>query len=170
MPNCVLGHVDPARLNLPPSLITGCLGSYFLAVPRIGRSLRHTVHLPLALYPWLYQHLRAFLIVYDYTPLVHLGLANSTMHVNFAFLAALSLSLSQRAIGKTFYLKDQWRGNDFFQGWNWETENDPSHGRVNYVSQGEARSKHLAYGTILLPSHPFFARILSHYMDFSGWR
>jgi len=67
------------------------------------------------------------------------------MHINFAFLAALSLSLSQRARGKTYYLKDQWRGDDFFQGWTWETEDDPTHGRVNYVSQDEARSKHLAY-------------------------
>ena len=94
-----------------------------------------------------------------------------TMHIGFAFLAALSLSLSQRARGKAFYLKDQWRGNDFFQGWNWETEDDPSHGRVNYVSQGEARIKHLAYGsTILLLSHACFAHSSSHSTDFSGWR
>ena len=74
------------------------------------------------------------------------------MHISFAFLVALSLSLSQRARGKTFFLKDQWHGNDFFQGWNWETENDFSHGRVNYVSQGEATSKHLVYGTVFLSS------------------
>lgn len=92
------------------------------------------------------------------------------MHIGYASLAVLSLSLSQRVRGKTFYLKDQWRGNDFFQGWIWDTDDDPSNGRVNYVSQGEAKSKHLAYGTILLPSHACLAHSLNPSTDFSGWR
>jgi hypothetical protein len=72
------------------------------------------------------------------------------MRTGYAFLAALSLSLSQRA-SANFQLKDKWVGADFFQGWNWETEGDPTHGRVNYVSQADAIAKNLSYG-------PFFSR------------
>ncbi|KAI0295852.1 glycoside hydrolase family 16 protein [Multifurca ochricompacta] len=66
------------------------------------------------------------------------------MRTGYAFLVTLSLSLIQSA-SALFFLKDQWIGDDFFQGWNWETENDPTHGRVNYVSQAEAISKNLTY-------------------------
>src|ERR1700752_3410804 len=77
------------------------------------------------------------------------------MRVGYALLTTLSFSLTQCVVAnsKTFYLKDQWRGNDFFQGWNWETETDPTHGRVNYVSQDEAISKNLACGMFTSP-HP----------------
>jgi hypothetical protein len=68
------------------------------------------------------------------------------MRTGYAFLAALSLSLSQ-CVSANFYLKDKWVGNDFFNGWTWETEDDPTHGRVNYVSQADAISKNLSYGT-----------------------
>jgi len=74
------------------------------------------------------------------------------MRPGHMFIAALSLSLSQCARANKFYLKDQWRGEDFFLGWNWVTEDDPTHGRVNYVSEDEARSKYLAYGMFLLSS------------------
>lgn len=78
------------------------------------------------------------------------------MHVRSAFFATLSLSLTLRAGAKNFYLKDQWRGEDFFKGWNWFTDDDPTHGRVNYVGKDEARSKNLTYGTFfsLLPKSP----------------
>jgi hypothetical protein len=72
-----------------------------------------------------------------------------------AFLAALSLALSQCA-SASFYLKDKWVGDDFFQDWNWGTKNDPTHGRVNYVSQAEAIAKNLSCGT----SSPRFLLIL----------
>ncbi|KAF8264596.1 concanavalin A-like lectin/glucanase domain-containing protein [Lactarius quietus] len=42
-------------------------------------------------------------------------------------------------------VKATWIGNDFYEGWNWETENDPTHGRVNYVGLAEARAKNLTY-------------------------
>ena len=92
------------------------------------------------------------------------------MRTGYAFLAALSLSLTQYARANIFYLKDQWVGADFFQGWNWETENDPTHGRVNYVDQAEAISKNLACGAYFcflsfsLPGPPphFSARYSSH--------
>jgi hypothetical protein len=76
------------------------------------------------------------------------------MRAGHAFLAAaLSHTLIQRVGANIFYLSGQWSGNDFFQHWNWETKNDPTHGRVNYVSQDEAKSKNLAYGTFFSPSH-----------------
>ena len=68
------------------------------------------------------------------------------MRSGHVFIAALSLSHSQCA-SASFYLKDKWVGNDFFRDWNWETTNDPTHGRVNYVSQAEAIGKNLSYGT-----------------------
>ena len=68
------------------------------------------------------------------------------MRSGYAFLTALSLSVTQCA-SATFYLKDKWVGHDFFRGWNWETENDPTHGHVNYVNQTKAIIKNLAYGT-----------------------
>ena len=68
------------------------------------------------------------------------------MRSRHAILAALSLPLSQCA-SAGFSLKDKWAGNDFFRDWNWETKNDPTHGRVNYVSQAEAIAKNLSYGT-----------------------
>jgi len=68
------------------------------------------------------------------------------MHSGHAFLAALSLSLTQ-CPSASFYLKDKWVGDDFFRDWNWEAKNNPTHGRVNYVSQAEAIAKNLSYGT-----------------------
>ncbi|KAH9165476.1 concanavalin A-like lectin/glucanase domain-containing protein [Lactarius sanguifluus] len=66
------------------------------------------------------------------------------MRTGHAFLAALSLSLTPCARA-SFYLQDEWTGEGFYQGWTWETENDPTHGRVNYVSQAEALGKNLTY-------------------------
>jgi len=83
------------------------------------------------------------------------------MRHGHVFIAALSFTLFQHTRANIFYLKDQWRGDDFFQGWNWFTEDDPTHGRVNYVGEDEARSKHLAYGMFLTPSS-FFASRSSH--------
>lgn len=72
------------------------------------------------------------------------------MHVGYAFLATYSLSLVRRAgADGTFYLQDQWRGNDFLQGedWNYWSEGDPTHGTVNYVGLSDAISQNMAYGT-----------------------
>jgi hypothetical protein len=64
-------------------------------------------------------------------------------------MAAFSLPLTQ-CTNANFYLKDKWIADDFFRSWSWETEDDPTHGRVNFVSQAEAISKNLSYGTIFL--------------------
>ena len=72
------------------------------------------------------------------------------MRTGYAFLAALSLSLTQCARAKFYSLKDKWVGDDFYQGWTWETENDPTHGRVNYVGLDDAKSKNLTCGASLV--------------------
>ena len=73
------------------------------------------------------------------------------MRTGYALLIALSLSLTALAdYSPHFYLQDEWIGEDFFTGWNFETEDDPTHGRVNYLSQADARRKNLAYGAALL--------------------
>ncbi|KAF8264597.1 concanavalin A-like lectin/glucanase domain-containing protein, partial [Lactarius quietus] len=66
------------------------------------------------------------------------------MRAGYAFLAALSLPLTVHAC-QGFYLQEEWIGKDFYEGWNWETENDYTDGRVNYVSMADAQSKNLTY-------------------------
>jgi len=70
------------------------------------------------------------------------------MRTGYAFLTALFLSLTPCARA-SFYLQNEWIGEEFYQGWNWETEDDPTHGRVNYVSQAEAQTKNLTYGAVI---------------------
>jgi len=38
-------------------------------------------------------------------------------------------------------------GSDFFKEFNWESENDPTHGRVNYLTLDQAKAKNLTYAT-----------------------
>jgi hypothetical protein len=76
----------------------------------------------------------------------------------YAFLAALSSLMSSARADSDFYLQDEWIGDGFFQGWNWETMNDPTHGRVNYVGQAEAQSKNLTYGAVSSLPHSTLAR------------
>ncbi|KAF8499612.1 concanavalin A-like lectin/glucanase domain-containing protein [Russula emetica] len=66
------------------------------------------------------------------------------MRTGYAFPATLLLFLIPCA-SANFYLTDKWVGEDFFQGWNWETEDDPTHGRVNYVDQADALANNLTY-------------------------
>ncbi|TCD70340.1 hypothetical protein EIP91_003969 [Steccherinum ochraceum] len=46
-----------------------------------------------------------------------------------------------------FTIKDSYMGHNFFDGWKWETLNDPTHGRVNYVDQYTAKQSNLSYAT-----------------------
>lgn len=49
--------------------------------------------------------------------------------------------------GKTvFKLHQNLVGRDFFQAFRWETENDPTHGRVNYVDMKTAIAENLTHG------------------------
>lgn len=61
----------------------------------------------------------------------------------------LALSLSRLvSSGSTRYKRAlSVVGSDFFEQFNWETEDDPTHGRVNYLSLEESKAKNLTYGS-----------------------
>jgi hypothetical protein len=65
-------------------------------------------------------------------------------HIIFTALTLISLPLV--ASGQ-FALKDEYRGRDFYDRWNWETFDDPTHGRVDYISRETSQSRNLSYGT-----------------------
>ena len=52
-----------------------------------------------------------------------------------------------RPASANFLLADSYVGRDFLQ-WNWETGDDPTHGRVNYVDQATALQLNLSYGVL----------------------
>ncbi|KAG8992833.1 hypothetical protein FRB93_002155 [Tulasnella sp. JGI-2019a] len=47
--------------------------------------------------------------------------------------------------GKVFSVEDKYAGDSFFDGFDFETFADPTHGNVNYVSQSQALDNKLAY-------------------------
>ncbi|KAG6862240.1 hypothetical protein C0995_002171 [Termitomyces sp. Mi166 len=53
-----------------------------------------------------------------------------------------------------YFLQDTYKGHDFFHRWSWETSNDPTHGRVNYVDKYTAKSANLSTATF----NKFFMR------------
>jgi len=69
-------------------------------------------------------------------------------HLSFYSLLVVALSLT-RTVNSTFTRYERELsivGSDFFEQFNWESENDPTHGRVNYLTLEEARAKNLSYG------------------------
>lgn len=52
-----------------------------------------------------------------------------------------------------YQLQDHYSGFRFFDEWIWESFQDPTHGRVNYVDIETAIGKNLSYGELhcLLP-------------------
>jgi hypothetical protein len=61
--------------------------------------------------------------------------------------ALLALRLPLAALAENQYcLADTSIGEDFFQNFQWETFDDPTHGRVNYVNQSTARECGYSYG------------------------
>jgi len=61
-----------------------------------------------------------------------------------------SASLNPSKGGKTnatgeYSVVDRWAGADFFNGWNFFSNPDPTHGLVNYLPESEAKSSNLAY-------------------------
>ncbi|WWD09153.1 hypothetical protein V865_007275 [Kwoniella europaea PYCC6329] len=44
-----------------------------------------------------------------------------------------------------YRLAKHYYGKDFFDGFDWKTFDDPTHGRVNYVSENEAKQRNLSY-------------------------
>jgi hypothetical protein len=59
----------------------------------------------------------------------------------------LSLSLTVGSASALYERKLSVVGPEFFEQFNWEARDDPTHGRVNYLSLEEAREKKLAYGS-----------------------
>lgn len=68
-----------------------------------------------------------------------------TMHALLTLLPLLISSASAH-----FVLADSYVGRDFLYSWNWETLDDPTHGRVNFVDQQTALNNNLTYGASLL--------------------
>ena len=62
-------------------------------------------------------------------------------------LSALALALTASASSTTFVLKDKYIGYDFYSGFQWETFDDPTHGRVNYVDRQTGLAENLTFGT-----------------------
>ncbi|TFK53690.1 hypothetical protein OE88DRAFT_1655938 [Heliocybe sulcata] len=61
------------------------------------------------------------------------------------FLSAAALIIPLEGVSAHFRLNQTYVGNDFLSGWTWETLDDPTHGRTNYVDQGTALSQNLTY-------------------------
>ncbi len=45
-----------------------------------------------------------------------------------------------------YFFKTSFMGRDFLQHWTWYIDNDPTHGRVNYIDQATALQHNLSYG------------------------
>ncbi|EIW83244.1 glycoside hydrolase family 16 protein [Coniophora puteana RWD-64-598 SS2] len=59
--------------------------------------------------------------------------------------AALTTGLSPRS--QLYSLKTTYMGHGFLDGFSWETMDDPTHGRVNFVDQGTALGKNLTWSS-----------------------
>lgn len=57
-----------------------------------------------------------------------------------------SKPLSTRAGSQTFKLQDNIVGKDFLTHFSWDTIDDPTHGRVNYLDQATAMQRNLVSG------------------------
>lgn len=78
-----------------------------------------------------------------------MAIERSSEFLNLLNYLCLTCLLWSRFSSGQFVLKDRYVGHDFFEGWNWETFDDPTHGRVNYVTQDTAVASNLSYGTFL---------------------
>ncbi|TFK81990.1 glycoside hydrolase family 16 protein [Polyporus arcularius HHB13444] len=56
-------------------------------------------------------------------------------------------ALLMRSASANFFLADSYVGHDFLQSWTWETFDDPTHGRVNYLDQATALASNLTFAS-----------------------
>jgi hypothetical protein len=63
--------------------------------------------------------------------------------------SAFYLAFAPAISAQSFCQNDSYIGKDFFSGWTWQTFDDPTHGRVNYVDQTTALNLGLSYSTFL---------------------
>lgn len=69
-----------------------------------------------------------------------------TFNIPFPSFLVLALSLAHNVSGALHKRKLSVVGSDFFEEFNWEPRNDPTHGRVNYLTLEQSRSRGLTYG------------------------
>ncbi|RPD78818.1 hypothetical protein L226DRAFT_521027 [Lentinus tigrinus ALCF2SS1-7] len=67
------------------------------------------------------------------------------MRTGYPFLPLLALLI--RPVSANFLLADTYIGRDFLQSWTWETFDDPTHGRVNYIDQPTALASNLTFAS-----------------------
>ena len=60
-------------------------------------------------------------------------------------LAILALSANV-VMATRFTLQDDYSGSSFLDGFTWETFDDPTGGRVNYLDQATALARNVTYG------------------------
>jgi len=74
-------------------------------------------------------------------------------NLSYLSFSALALSLTRTVSSASTMCTRELSivGSDFFNEFNWESKNDPTHGRVNYLTLEEARAKNLVYGSSPLP-------------------
>jgi len=72
--------------------------------------------------------------------------------LSFSSILVLALSLTCTAASASVRYRRELSivGSDFFDEFNWESKNDPTHGRVNYLTLEQARAKNLSYGSLSL--------------------
>ncbi|KAF8070191.1 glycoside hydrolase family 16 protein [Lyophyllum atratum] len=59
----------------------------------------------------------------------------------------LVVALGYTTVVQAYCIKDTYIGTTFFNTWRWETFDDPTHGRVNYVDMGAAEAANLSYAS-----------------------
>lgn len=68
------------------------------------------------------------------------------MVLNRHAFGVLGLVLARATLSQAYYIQDSYVGQDFYNSWTWETLDDPTHGRVNYVDKWTAINNNLSYG------------------------
>ncbi|WVF66054.1 hypothetical protein IAT40_000792 [Kwoniella sp. CBS 6097] len=63
----------------------------------------------------------------------------------FLKLCAISLPIFQPVLSATYTLSRSWSGEAFYNDFEWQTFDDPTHGRVNYVDQDTAKAQNLSW-------------------------
>ena len=63
----------------------------------------------------------------------------------------------------SFHIADTSIGRDFLSGFHWETFDDPTQGRVNFINQSTALSSNLTYGKCRLPQRLLIPYLPCHY-------
>ena len=79
-------------------------------------------------------------------------------HLSFSSILTLTLSLTHAVSSTSTVYKRELSivGSDFFEQFNWDSENDLTNGRVNYLTLDQARGENLSYGSPSIPTPVFF--------------